>query len=61
MGKGLITGEVYHVFTKSIAGYVIFNDESEYERMKYAIQHFLWRDRPLKFSEICKYRERGDE
>jgi len=30
----LIEGKVYHVFTKSIAGFKIFRNDSEYEGMR---------------------------
>jgi len=41
----LITGEIYHVFNKSIAGYKIFNSDAEYSRGMKAIRYYQ-RDRP---------------
>jgi len=43
--------EVYHVFNKSIAGYKIFNDDSEYQRMISAIVYYQRHENPLNFSE----------
>jgi len=42
----LATNEVYHVFSRSIANFVIFNDPLEYERMLYAVK-FYQMNKPL--------------
>lgn len=42
--------EVYHVTTKSIAGYVIFNNEAEYLRIKQSIQYYLVDNITAKYS-----------
>ena len=42
--------EVYHVTTKSIAKYVVFNDETEYERMKQLIQYYQIANFPVRYS-----------
>jgi len=34
------TREVYHVTTKSIVGYVIFNNEAKYLKMKQLLQYY---------------------
>ncbi|MDI6892854.1 MAG: transposase [Actinomycetota bacterium] len=44
------TLEVYHVTTKSIAGYVIFNNEKEYLRMKQLLQYYQVENPPARFS-----------
>ena len=36
----LAKGEVYHVYTRSIANYQIFNNESEFERMRRLIKYY---------------------
>jgi len=36
----LITGEIYHVFSKSIAGFIIFNNETEFSRTISAIKYY---------------------
>ena len=46
----LIEGKVYHVFTKTIAGYKIFRNDSEYERMRGLLEYYKIESPPLKFS-----------
>lgn len=46
----LVEEEVYHIYTKSIAGYKIFNNESEYSRMKDIIQYYKIEKPDRKFS-----------
>lgn len=36
----LVNGEVYHICTKSIAGYQIFNNDDEYERMLGLVKYY---------------------
>ncbi len=53
----LAEGSIYHVFTKSIAGYVIFNNQEEYDRMLDSIK-FYQMGKPLisfaRFNESTK-------
>jgi putative transposase len=46
----LAAGEIYHVFTKSIAGFKIFNSCEEYERMIKTMVFYSAEKRPCKFS-----------
>ncbi len=46
-----MTGKVYHVFTKSIAGYKIFNNDNEFLRMIEAINHYRAIEQPRKLSK----------
>ena len=46
----LITDEVYHVFSKSIAGYRIFNDEREFLRMRNLIKYYQYNRPQISFS-----------
>ncbi len=46
----LITGGIYHVFTKSIAGYRIFRKKGEYERMKELLWFYNKEKMPTRFS-----------
>lgn len=48
----LVEGQVYHVFTKSIAGYNIFNDQTEYNRMLDLIQYYRISSPAVKFSRF---------
>jgi len=36
----LCVGNVYHIFTKSIGGYVIFREKKDYERMLWIIRYY---------------------
>lgn len=54
----LITNEVYHVFTKSIAGYKIFNSDNDFLRMVKTVQFYSIDNPPCRFSW---YAEKDDE
>lgn len=47
----LSTGEVYHICTKSIAGYKIFNDNADFERMRKLIKYYQIKN-SVKFSDF---------
>lgn len=47
----LATGEIYHVFSKSIAGFRIFNNDSEFSRMFQTIRHYQYAKPTIKFSK----------
>ena len=53
--------KVYHITTKSIAEYVIFNNETEYLRMKELIQYYQVEDPPLRFSYFAARRNDKNE
>ncbi|MFH1094256.1 MAG: transposase [Candidatus Omnitrophota bacterium] len=36
----VVSGRMYHVFTKSIAGFIVFNNDAEYDRMIYALNYY---------------------
>ena len=46
----LVTGEIYHVFNKSIAGFRIFNNDTEFIRMEEAVSYYQWGMRNTRFS-----------
>jgi putative transposase len=46
----LIEGKVYHTFTKSIAGFEIFRNESYYQRMGSILSYYKVENPPVKFS-----------
>ncbi|MFT5208236.1 MAG: putative transposase [Candidatus Omnitrophota bacterium] len=48
----LVDGEIYHVFNKSIANYVIFNEAREYERFKQMLLFFNFNQNHLKFAHF---------
>ena len=51
----LITGEIYHVFNKSIAGYEIFNSESDFLRIKQMILYYSIEKPPMSFSNFLQH------
>lgn len=50
--EALATGEIYHVYSKSIAGYEIFNNDSEFMRMKKAMAYYQVERRAIAFSKF---------
>lgn len=50
----LVEGQVYHVFTRSIAEYTIFNNEHEYSRMLGVIRYYQYENPELRFSEFIR-------
>jgi len=48
--RQLVTGEIYHIFSKSIAGFVIFNDQSEFSRIIDTMKYYKVENPPTKFS-----------
>jgi len=50
----LVNGEIYHVFSKSIAGFKIFNSHLDYERMIGEIAFYRGKDVSCRFSEHLK-------
>ena len=53
----LVTGEVYHIFNRSIADYKIFNDDYDYQRMFYLINYFQIKKPPCKFTNFINLKE----
>lgn len=50
----LVAGEVYHVFNKSIAGFKIFNNDSEFIRMIATFRYYQIEKPSLKFSKFIR-------
>jgi putative transposase len=50
----LATGQHYHIFNKSIAGFKIFNFEKECERMLDMIRYYQWSDLPCSFAQFLR-------
>lgn len=53
----LVAGEVYHIFNKSIAGFQIFNNDSEFLRMIQVICYYKRESPAVKFSKFIKSAE----
>ncbi|MDP8230467.1 MAG: transposase [Candidatus Gorgyraea atricola] len=54
----IATGQIYHTYNRSIAGYKIFNSDSEYKRIEELIQYYQV-EQPVGFSKF-KERNKGD-
>ena len=51
-------GDFYHICTKSIAGYVIFKDNRDYQRMREIMKYYThWGEQTVKFSYYCRLNE----
>ena len=50
----LITGEIYHIYSKSIQGFKIFNRPEDFSRMLALIQYCQWEKLPLPFSHFIQ-------
>jgi len=50
----LVTGKVYHVFNKSIADFVVFNNDDEFSRMRNLFRYYQIKDPPYKFNYFVK-------
>lgn len=53
----LETGEAYHIFSKSIAGFVIFNNEHEFKRMLETVLYYQNKDLPINFSKFARFND----
>ncbi len=53
----LSEGNIYHIFTKSIAGFEIFRSDSDYERMRTLLKYYNVEKPPLKFSAIAERKD----
>ena len=49
----LLEGNIYHVYTKSIAGFVIFRNDSYYKRMRSLLRYYKIEKPPIKFSAFA--------
>ena len=48
----LVTDEIYHVYNKSIAEFVIFNNDAEFLHIKDTVRYYQIENQPIKFSRI---------
>lgn len=54
-------GKIYHVTTKSIAEYIIFNNETEFLRMKQLIQYYQADKPPTSYSYFAVWQKGKNE
>jgi putative transposase len=50
----LVDGEIYHIFTKSIEGFSIFNSPKDFSRMANLFYFYSFKNMPCKFSVYMK-------
>ena len=50
----LATGEIYHIFSRSIAEYKIFNNRAEFYRILNALQFYQFDNMPIRFSRFIE-------
>lgn len=48
----LVNGQIYHIFTRSIAKFVVFNDQIEFERMRQLLDLYRYQNFNYKFSQF---------
>jgi putative transposase len=46
----LVNNQIYHVVTRSIAGFTVFNSADDYARIKLAVYYYSFEDCPNRFS-----------
>lgn len=56
----LVNGGVYHVFTKSIAGFEVFRIMADYERMRGLLKFYQVENLPLKFSIFMRLKDKDN-
>jgi len=47
----LVAGEIYHIFTRSIADFKVFNETGDFERMKHLVRYYQVKN-DVKFSNF---------
>jgi len=52
--ESLVSGEIYHVFSKSIADFKVFNSDKDYSRMMETIVFYMRAVTPCRFSEYIE-------
>lgn len=53
----LAEGETYHIFSRSIANFKIFNSDEDYQRMLYLMKYFQAQKPPTKFSYFMELKQ----
>lgn len=59
--RQLITGQVYHILNKSIAGFKVFNSEDDYARMLNLIRFYQLEKMPCRFSRFLELKNVQEE
>jgi len=53
----LVTGAIYHIYTKSIADFVIFNNDVEFSRIKETMLYYQTKRQHINFSKFLETKE----
>lgn len=54
MRKDTLTNDkVYHIFSRSIAGFIIFNNDYDYERMRQLVQYYKINNDNIRYSDFA--------
>ena len=53
----LAQGQIYHIFSRSIAGFQIFNNNSDYQRILQLLKYFQIKEPPTKFSFFLELKQ----
>lgn len=56
----LLSGHIYHVFTKSIAGFKIFKTKSDYERLINLLKYYRIENAPMKYSAFMQIKNKEE-
>lgn len=56
----LVRSEIYHVFSKSIAGFEIFRNNKEFDRFKELIKYYKIEKPPLRFSAFIEIKKKNE-
>lgn len=56
----MVNEEIYHIFTRSIADYVVFNNDSDFERMRQLFQYYTIAN-SAKYSDFIASKLVGNE
>lgn len=57
--KNILAEEnIYHIFTKSIAGFKIFNSDYDFERMRETVTFYSMENTPCKLSLFLEQKDK---
>ncbi len=55
----LLDKKIYHIFSKSIAGFEIFRSNSDYKRMRNVLKYYKIENPPLRFSAFMEIKDKA--
>ncbi len=54
----MVIASIYHIFTKSIAGFVIFRNYSDYDRLRSLLKYYKVEKPLLRFSAFQEIKDK---